>query len=392
MKIIYSNSSIGSVAALAKTLDVSEDYLRRVAVSPSDFYSITEIPKKTGGLRVISDPLKELKVVQRRIVRRIFSKCKFPDYLFGSIKDEENPRDFVRNAEYHKDAKEVMAFDIEAFFPSTQPRFVKKVFKFLFNLPSEVAEMLVQITTLNDGLPQGAPTSSYISNFIFYDREHQLVQTFKDKGLTYSRLIDDITVSSKRIIAKEQRSFIYAQILSMVSEKKLKINKNKYQVTNTDTLGQKTIVTGLVVEDQTVKLPKDKIKAIGKMVYELKNKAEVDTTEAAYHKSFGTASGLVALYSRLDQKKSLEYRQCLRNILPTYHSKKIKKVGWLCRKFIEYAKAHKDQFSEEGYARKYHKFRHKISILRRTNRALAISLEKELKPLKPLRLLASYYE
>lgn len=392
MDIVYSNSSIGSISKLALALDVSEDFLRKVAAQPDNFYSVESIPKKSGGYRIISDPTKELKIVQRRIVRRILSKCTFPEYLFGSIKDEDNPRDFVRNAQYHVKANQVMAFDIESFFPSVHPRFVKKVFKFLFKLPNDVADLLVSLVTLNDGLPQGAPTSSYIANLIFFDCEHKVVKTFKSKGLCYSRLIDDITVSSEKPISPAGKSFIYQSIQSMLHEKFLTISKKKYASTNTSVVGKKTIVTGLVIENSCVKLPKEKVKQIGKQVYEMINTAAVSTTDAAYHKQYGKVSGLVALYTRLAPIKAQAYRDDLRNALPTYEAKKAKKINWLCRKFIDYSKSHPAQRSEEGYARKYYKFKYKLSVLRRTNRIMAARLDKELKPLKPLRLLASYYE
>lgn len=392
MNIEYLGSPIGSVATLAKMLDVSESFLRRVASNPDTFYSISEIPKKSGGARTISDPVKELKIVQRRIVRRIFSKCVFPSYLFGSVRDEQNPRDFVRNAKYHKDAKEVMAFDIESFFPSVQRRFVKRVFHFLLKQPNEVADLLTSLVTFRNALPQGAPTSSYVANLLFYDREHKLVKTLIATGFLYSRLVDDITISSKKIITGPKRSFIYSQVRSMLSEKGLKICKRKYAVTNTAAHGDKTVVTGLVVEDHKVKLPSTMVKLIGRMVYELRHKANINTSDAEYHELFNRTSGLVALYSRIDIRKSKVHRQVLREILPTYDCKKARKIGWLCRKFIKYAKSHPSKYSEEGYARKYYRFKHKLSILGRTNRALAVGLEKDLKPLKPTRLLASYYE
>lgn len=392
MDIIYPHSAIGNISNLASALDISEVYLKKVAANPDNFYCINPIPKKSGGFRIISDPVKELKIVQRRIVRRILSKCKFPDYLFGSIKDEENPRDFVRNAQYHVQAKEVIAFDVESFFPSVQPQFVKRVFKFLLKLPDEVAELLVSLVTLNGGLPQGAPTSSYLANLILYDCEYKIVKTLRAKGFTYSRLVDDITVSSLKTIPGAEKKFVYEQIRRMLAEKRLKISKKKYSVTNTSTVGKKTVVTGLVIENNIVKLPKERIKQIGKRVYELKNRAEVSTTDSKYHEQYSNVSGLVALYTRLSPEKALLYRQNLQNILPTYEKKKIKKINWLCRKFIDYAKAHPAQMADEEYLRAYYKFKYKISVLRRTNRTLAIRLDKDLKPLKPLRLLASYYE
>lgn len=325
MDIEYPNLAIGSISKLASALDISEAYLKQVAAGPENFYSISTIPKKSGGFRVISDPAKELKVVQRRIVRRILSKCSFPDYLFGSIKDEINPRDFVRNAQYHVSAKEVIAFDIDSFFPSIQPQFIKRVFKFLLRFPDDVANLLVSLVTLNNGLPQGAPTSSYLANLIFYDVEHKFVKTLRSKGFVYSRLVDDITVSSPKSIPGAERTFVYNQIKKMLAEKRLKISAKKYAITNTSTSGKKTIVTGLVIENNLIKLPKQKIAQLGKRVYELKNRAEISTTDQDYHEQYGNASGLVALYTRVAPDKALLHRQVLQKILPTFEKKKAKK-------------------------------------------------------------------
>jgi hypothetical protein len=392
MKIEYSNSSIASVEALAKALDVSPEFLKSVALDPESYYSISQLPKKSGGYRTISDPVKELKIVQRRIVRRILSRCVFPNYLFGSVKDADNPRDFVKNANLHINAKEVVAFDVENFFPSTKPGFIKKVYKYLLHMPDAVSNLLVKLTTLNGGLPQGAPTSSYLANLVFYDSEYKLVMDLQAKGFLYSRLVDDITVSSKKAISAKERTFIYENIQKFLSAKKFRICKKKYQVTNTSTQGKKTIVTGLVVEGGKVKLPKEKVKEIGHRVYELNNQAAVETTDHDYHKEHSTVSGMVALYRRLDSKKSEGYRSVLQGILPTYSKDKIKKISWLCRKFIAFSKAHPHRKDEEGYAKKYHRFRNKLNIIKRTNRKQARALEKQLLPLRPTKLLSSYHE
>jgi len=363
-----------------------------MAHDPDSYYSISELEKKSGGYRTISDPVNELKIVQRRIVRRILSKCSFPAYLFGSVKDSDNPRDFVRNAQLHVNAKEVVAFDIESFFPSVSVGSIKKVYKYLLQLPDEVSNLLVKLTMLRDGLPQGAPTSSYLANLLFYDSEYKLVKVFHAKGLVYSRLVDDITVSSKEIISPKERTFIYENIRKFLGEKGLRICKRKYQVTNTATNGKKTVVTGLVVEGGKVKLPKEKIKEIGGRVYGLNNEAVIATTAHEFHKEHATVSGMVALYYRLDSKKSAEYRSVLRAILPTYSKDKIKKISWLCKKFISYAKAHPHRRDEEGYAKKYHRFKHKLNVIKRTNRKQARALESQLLPLRPTRLLSSYHE
>lgn len=394
MKLKFNSSfhRIGSTAALAKTLSVGEDFLLRIASNADSNYKITEIPKKNGGVRVISDPALELKRIQRRIVRRIFSTIQFPAYLFGSIKDEDNPRDFVRNAEFHSDAAEVMSFDIESFFPSTHARYIKKIFKYFFNMPDDVSNVLVKLTTLDDSLPQGAPTSPYIANLVFYDTEYKIVSSLSSKGFKYSRLVDDITISSSSGFSGKDKTFIHSAIRSFVSEKNLKINEKKFKLTNTGTAGKKTIVTGLVIESGKVKLPKEVIKEIGSNVHKIKCRALVDRSDDLYHRDYESVSGYVSLYRRVDSKKSEEYRRVLRHALPVFSSEKIKKIIYLCNRFCRYAKSHPASIDTEAHARKYYRFIRKIAIIRRTDRKRARDLLKALETIKPLHNIGYYYE
>lgn len=390
MKIQYTGSPIGSIATLSKCLDVSEESLRLIAIDSENQYSISEIPKKKSGFREISDPLPHLKKIQRRIVRRIFSNVKFPAYLFGSIKDDENPRDFLRNAQAHLNAKEVLSFDIDSFFPSCQPRYIYKIYHYLFKFPRDVADILVRLTTLNGGLPQGAPTSSYLANLLFYDNEHALCKTLKDKGFTYTRLVDDIVISSRRDFKPGEKSFVYQSILRLLKDKGLKLNKEKYASTNTGTQGKRTIITGVQVRNGQLNLPHEKVAEIKNKIYRVEMQGAADTTDPHYHKIYASASGLVALYRRIDPKKADLLRSRIRYIKPTYHQQRIKTIKWVCNKLIRYAKENPRRMCDYSYAKKYHRLMHKIAIIRRTNRRLAINLKMKLGQVKPTYLLSEY--
>lgn len=392
MRIVYKNLPIGSISALAKSLGVVDQLLISIAADPGTYYSVSQIPKKSGGLRSISDPAPTLKVIQRRIVRRIFSGFKFPNYLFGSVKDKDNPRDFVRNAEFHRHSSHVLAFDIESFFPSVQPQYVHSVYKYLMNFPDDVVDLLVRLTTLSGQLPQGAPTSSYLANLIFYDNEHKFVRDLASKKIKYSRLVDDITISSCTPFSPKTKQFVHTALRRMLSEKNLSVAEKKYRSTNTNVIGLKTVVTGLVIEGGVVKLPREKIEHTGGLVYTLVKRAAVNTTESIYHELYCKTSGLVALYSRLDASKALRYRNELRLIKPTYTPLKVSKISRLCRRFIKYGVDHKAQRSTEDFTRKYFRYKNKISIIARTHRKLAKTLHDELDACKPLQLLASFYE
>ncbi|OWY37653.1 hypothetical protein CEK28_15595 [Xenophilus sp. AP218F] len=390
MRIEYQGKPIRSIKALSTCLGVSEDSLSQISLDIENQYSISEIPKKKGGFRTISDPLPPLKIIQRRIVRRIFSNIKFPDYLFGSIKDDNNPRDFYKNALYHQKAKEVLSFDIESFFPSCRPKFIYKIYKYLFNFSDEVSHLLVNLTTLNNGLPQGAPTSSYLANLFFYDNEHKIFKTLKSKGFLYSRLIDDIVVSKQSKINSNEKQFIYRNILSLLREKEVNLNKDKYSYSNTKTHGKKTIITGLQVRNGNTILPKEKTTEIHKKIHEIEHLGEVDRTSNKFHEAYGTASGLLALYKRVDITKAEKLHKKIITIKPIYHPNRIKKIKWICNKFVRISKSNPRRIGEYNHAKKYHRLMHKISIIRRTHTALAKQLKARMQSIKPTRLLSEY--
>ncbi|WP_082163402.1 reverse transcriptase family protein [Caballeronia mineralivorans] len=191
----YSFAPIKDVATLATSLGMSERQLIRVAANAGHMYRRKAVPKKDGTERVTWDAHTQLKDIQGRLNQLFFHKVRFPLYLQGSIRDKAYPRDYVRNAEIHAGACIAITLDIADFFPSTQADLVRDVWENFFRFASPVAEILTQLTTKSGFLPQGARTSSYLANLVFWQREHSLVERLRKSGWTYSRLVDDITIS-----------------------------------------------------------------------------------------------------------------------------------------------------------------------------------------------------
>lgn len=243
---------------------------------------------------------------------------------------------------------------------------------------------------LDNGLPQGAPTSSYLANLIFYDVEHKLFSTLKSKGLLYSRLVDDIVVSKPSKMEPKEKQFVYQSILRLLREKKLNLNRDKYSFSNTKTNGKRTIITGLQVRNGEVILPKEKRDEIKKKIHQVENLGAVDRTENRYHKEYGTTSGLLALYRRVDPVKAEELRRRMCTIKPIYHRDRIKKIKWICNKFVKIAKSNPKKIAEYSHAKKYHRLMHKLSIIRRTNIVLAKELKRKMHTVKPTYLLSEY--
>jgi RNA-directed DNA polymerase len=67
-----------------------------------------------------------------------------------------------------------------------------------FHMAGPAATVCAQICTHRNGLPQGAPTSPILSNYIASQLDRRLSRIARENGLRYSRFADDITFSTSR--------------------------------------------------------------------------------------------------------------------------------------------------------------------------------------------------
>ncbi len=364
-RITFASRPIASRAALAKTLSLDERVLRELEQNVNALYLCFERPKKHGeGMRSITAPKPALMQVQRRINTRIFSGCKFPRYLHGSIKDLEAPRDFLTNASEHKAAEHVITLDIKNFYPSIEREEVFKIFKYLLRFPDEVATSLTSLVTLNGVVPQGAPTSSFIANMVFYDREPKLVEEFIRSGVRYTRLLDDITLSfSNRISSEKLKGEVIGKVRAMCSEKGFKLHDGKQRIHALISSPNPAIVTGVSIRNGRVGLPP---------VYRDKTRAKVHTcvkqfdaghqTAAEYHRLHNSALGDVTLLKRLNYSCAEAYAEKLRSCLPTYSPKKARQLRRMCEDLAIKMRPS----SVAALTRRFHVLMHCLTVLSRT--------------------------
>jgi hypothetical protein len=229
-KPYYPNSSISSVSRLSDVLEVRENVLRDLVQNKSSHYHsfLIETTSSDGKKknRDIHEPKFLLKKVQKRVNSRILSKVEYPHYLQGGIYDEDNPRDYYSNAEIHSKANCVMSVDIKNFYPSIKTEQVTRIFKFFFKFPQEVSELLAELVTFEGFVPQGAVTSSYVANLLFFEDEYKEVAHLAGKKLVYSRLLDDITISGKSI-SNQDFGKIKTRIVGMFKKRGVRINRRK---------------------------------------------------------------------------------------------------------------------------------------------------------------------
>ena len=222
---------------LALLLGIDNEYLHRMSNEPKYFYRTFYIEKKMGKKRRIDEPLPDLKKVQVWILKNIlyavscevYAKAYIPGL---SIKD---------NVRFHRMQKIVLKLDIKNFFPSIKSGKVLNVFLGM-GYSVAVAVFLTKLCCLNECLPQGAPTSAYLSNLIMNNFDGIIGKYCLDKKLRYTRYADDLTISGDvnigEIIYLVDRELRYLD---------LKRNIKKMSVMRR---GNRQKVTGIIVNDK----------------------------------------------------------------------------------------------------------------------------------------------
>jgi hypothetical protein len=219
--------------------------------------------KKDGTQRITWDAQPQLKAVQERINVRFFRKTKFPLYLHGGIRDLEYPRDYVRNAAIHAGARLAVTIDIENFFPSVRAEQVLEIWSQFFRFDIAVAELLTNLTTKDGFLPQGAKTSNYLANLVFWKHEHSIVDALAKHGWRYSRLTDDITVSTAKT-SVENLTYVNRMVIAHLQRHGFRTKRSKHKVLRQHNL---MTVNSLVINEK-VALPKAERKRIRAQVHQ----------------------------------------------------------------------------------------------------------------------------
>lgn len=198
-------------------------------------YRMFEIPKKSGGNRVIEAPVERLKTIQRWIKDEIIDSFSPSQYATGFRKEFS----IVDNAKKHVGKELVISFDIKDFFPSITYADVLRMFVYM-GYKLDVAHLLTKLcTSENDVLPQGSPASPSISNLILLKLDKRLGKLAETINCDYSRYADDITFSGDKKIKS-----IIPLVKSIINEEGFTVNEDKVRLRYSN---QKQEVTGLTV-------------------------------------------------------------------------------------------------------------------------------------------------
>lgn len=158
-------------------------------------YKSFEIPKRTGGMRPILAPIGLTRELQEKLAPLLLERYSAHPAAQGFLKE----RSILTNARVHVGQRLVLNIDLEDFFPSINFGRVRGLFMAEpFKLGPAAAALFAQLCTYRNGLPQGAPTSPALSNFIAADLDRRLTRLARESNVRYTRYADDITFSSNQ--------------------------------------------------------------------------------------------------------------------------------------------------------------------------------------------------
>lgn len=223
------------VVNLAEILKASREDLEMLSFSVDSHYRTFRIPKRSSGYRIINAPTDRLRIVQRAILDEILIRKR----VHRAAKAYVPGKGTRENARFHIGQAMLAKADISNFFGSITADKVLAQFQDLgYNAVD--ALLLTRLCTLKGFLPQGAPSSGYLSNLALREFDRSVMMFARTNGLRYTRYADDIFVSGDRFEHQRLFDLLAAELKTLG----LRLNRRKCCLIENSA---RQVVTGLVV-------------------------------------------------------------------------------------------------------------------------------------------------
>lgn len=245
-----------------------------------EHYQKIQIPKRNGAWRTLYVPDSLLKYVQKQILHKVLTQLPV-SYCASAYKKGCSLKE---NAAPHTGKSIVLKLDILDFFRNItyisvyQHAFPGELF------PPPVRTLLAHLCCYRDFLPQGAPTSPYISNLVLFPFDRYMERWCKNQNITYTRYCDDLTFSGSF-----EPEAVIRKVSSFLLRMGFEINPKKMKICPQ---GQRQIITGIVVNEKT-QVPKTYRRNLRQEIY--------------YIEKFSLSEHLAHIHLDLTPEKYLEH-------------------------------------------------------------------------------------
>jgi len=211
-------------------------------------YKTYQLPKRSGGVRVIHHPARELKFLQRWLVSNVFRHAE----IHPAASAYRSGASVLKNATAHSGSRFFLKIDFVDFFPSIRisdviPLVQKLRPRLPFELDAADVSFVGKIATRHGRLTIGAPCSPVISNAVMYLFDQEMSSLAVRFDCRYTRYADDIAFSTSRPSALQNLLAEVRAYLEQVTAPSLRINEKKLSFNSKK---RRVIITGLTVNSQ----------------------------------------------------------------------------------------------------------------------------------------------
>lgn len=249
----------------------AETLFRIISTAPVR-YKVYEIPKCNGGTRTIAHPARELKLIQRVILKNILDKVSVSDIAMAYVEG----RGIALNAKSHLGQRWILKLDFQSFFHSIRPNDWDRVVRRTEGLRSYSADtdLFHKILFWGKGgkvphcLSIGAPTSPTVSNLVCFPLDMWMIEHAKKFELQVTRYADDITISGDNVA----KILKFEQLLarSLVANKGLRLGLNP-EKRGLYGPGERRMVTGVVLTpDGLISIGRERKREISALIHRFK--------------------------------------------------------------------------------------------------------------------------
>ena len=250
---------------------LSEFSVARIISNAPSRYKTYLIDKKSGGKRLIAQPSREVKLLQRAFMRLVLAHLP----VHEAAKAYQEGVSLLDNALPHAGSGPILKMDLRNFFPSIRGRDWTRYCRVnSVQLDAEDVRLSTSLMFFRAKgtsvlkLAIGAPSSPMLSNILMYEFDTSILEavSVSSRGnVTYTRYADDLTFSAPRAGYLNHVQTDVSLVIRGMEYPKLDINSHK---TTEITSKYHRVVTGLTLaNDGRVTIGRERKRQISAAVH-----------------------------------------------------------------------------------------------------------------------------
>lgn len=310
--------AIQDINDFSEITHISKYTIYQLSHNANKYYKTYTIPKKSGGVRTISQPNKNLKGFQSWILVNILNKLK----ASNNCKGFENGSSIKDNVVPHLGANTLLTIDLKDFFPTITRTQIYNIFKSI-GYNNLISTILTNLCTYNGFLPQGSPCSPKLANLSTWRLDLRIQGYVGKRGINYTRYADDLSFSG---LSPGKVVGIIPIVKKIIEDEKFEINPLKTRIAS---CARAKIITGLVISNEEFGIRRDKYKDLRAKIHKLA--FEPSTT---YTKLYYEVCGWLAYLNSVDEKRLDRINQYIKKLANKHPDSLVEKIKIIKSRYL----------------------------------------------------------